>query len=163
MDLNNWIEYWPNVGMKFKLPKSFEQGQVNEEKGKISVNMSGHVVLPILHYERETDSKYEGVPVRIGLYTEIHDNNVNMWDVLENSQERSVKSTDNKQWSDWYPLKDESVPTNAPNGYIRRSYGRVRGDMIEKVIFDMQTDNGMDTPHYEFIRNVLETVTSTSR
>lgn len=163
MDTNNWIEYWPDVGMKFKLPKNFEQGQVNEESGIISVNMSGWIVLPILHYEREQDPKYEGVPVRIGLYTEIHQNNINMWDVLEKSEDRRIKSTDNKQWSDWYPLKEDNVPTSAPNGYIRRSYGRVRGDMIEKVIFDMKTDNGMDTPHYTFIRNVLETVSSTSR
>ena len=163
MDTNNWVQYWPDVGMKFKLPKNFEQGQVNEEPGKISVNMSGWIVLPILHYEREEDAKYEGIPVIIELYTEIHNNNVNMWDVLENSQERSVKSTDNKQWSDWYPLKENNVPTSSPNGYLRRSYGRVRGDMVEKVIFDMQTDNGMDTPHYTFIRNVLESVSSTSR
>ena len=163
MDTNNWVEYWPDVGMKFKLPKNFEQGQVNEEKGIISVNMSGWIVLPILHYEREQDPKYEGVPVRIELYNEIHDNNINMWDVFENSEDRVIKSTDNRNWSDWYPLKDDSVPTIVPNGYIRRSYGRIRGDMVEKVIFDMQTEHGMDTTHYSFIRNVLETVSSTSR
>ena len=163
MDTNNWVEYWPDIGMKLKLPKNFEQGQVNEERGIISVNMSGWIVLPILHYEREQDPKYEGVPVRIELYTEIHDNNVNIWDVLEDSQDRVVKSTDNRNWSDWYPLKDDSVPTITPNGYIRRSYGRVRGSMIEKVIFDMQTEHGMDTTHYNFISNVLETVSSTSR
>ena len=163
MDTNNWVEYWPDVGMKLKLPKNFEQGQVNEERGIISVNMSGWIVFPILHYEREQDPKYEGVPVRIELYTEIHDNNVNIWDVLEDSQDRVVKSTDNRNWSDWYPLKDDSVPTITPNGYIRRSYGRVRGSMIEKVIFDMQTEHGMDTTHYNFISNVLETVSSTSR
>lgn len=163
MNTNNWIQYWPDIGMKFKLPNSFKEGEVNEERGLVSVQLTGEIVLPISHPDRITDPTSETVPVIISAYTEFHDDDVYIWDVLENSEERSVKSTDNRQWSDWYPLKDESVAYGSSDGYIRRGYGRVRGDMVEKVIFDLKTNHGMDVPHYTFIRNVLESASSTSR
>lgn len=57
----------------------------------------------------------------------------------------------------YYNIKLE---VNEPNDKLK---SLIMERKVEKVIFDMQTEHGMDTTHYGFIRNVLETVSSISR
>ena len=155
INTSKWVEVWPEwIGMKFKLPEGFTREQVVQNGNNSSVNITGNITL------QDRINGIRRFPVIIRFYNEF-DENLKEEEVLIYDMDRNVKSTDNKGWTDWMPLKEEYIPGEAPAGYIRRGYARVRDDQIEKVIFDMKT-TGIDVDHYTFMNNVLGSISSTS-
>ena len=105
------------------------------------------------------------VPAKITLSSEFRDPEFNPDDILEYDMDRVVDSKDNKGWTKWWILK--GVNSSASNGHVKRGYARTRNNgsdgkiQVEKVIFDMET-TGFWVDDYSFIRNVLESLSSTS-
>lgn len=163
MNISNWKQFWPDIGMKFKLPNNFEQGKIIEKDNNLFVKLKGWIITEKFNFETQRKEGDENVPVSIGFYNEINKSTNLMDYLLTNDKDRIINSTDNRSWTDWYPLEYDNVEDSPENGYIRRSYGRVREDQIQKVIFDMKSTSGIGFEHYSFIRNVLESVSSTSR
>lgn len=103
LETTNWKQVWPEwIGMKFKCPNNFVQGEViqDENNRTVSVDMTGTIDVALWGKDPER------IPVRITFYNKFSDNLEN---VLENY--KVTQSTDNKGWSDWYVVNEEYVTT----------------------------------------------------
>ena len=140
--------------MKFKVPVGFKAGEsykINDKAASVDVNgmiygLKNEDVSVDIHFKNVFDAK---------------DVKLNGGD-----PDRIIRSLDNKGWSDWMPITEESEYTPSPNAVLEnkkivRTYGRQRDNQIEIAVFEFDA-SGMDTQHYIFINNVLETVSSTS-
>ena len=108
LDVAKWKQIWPEwIGMKFKCPNNFSIGraEVIEDNKKSFALVSGKIKAK----EYPTAPKEDTIPVYISLYNEFHkEEGFNPDDIIEYSLDRTIKSLDNKGWSDWGELRERT-------------------------------------------------------
>ena len=109
LDVTKWKQIWPEyIGMKFKVPNNFGI----ERNENIGPNMQFALVSGIFKArEHGGTTEKSDVPVKINFYNEFYEAGFNPDEIIEYSLDRTIKSMDNKGWSDWGQLK-EAVSLN---------------------------------------------------
>ena len=104
LDVTKWKQIWPEyIGMKFKVPNNFGI----ERNENIGPNMQFALVSGIFKArEHGGTTEKSDVPVKINFYNEFYEAGFNPDEIIEYSLDRTIKSMDNKGWSDWGQLKE---------------------------------------------------------